>query len=133
MTMGSTTRAHRRRLRLAVAGAVVLTALTAATAAASAPTQTGGADARLSRLGVGASSGPATDSSTRPRTPVPGFLLDRGRYTTFDPDDNALTLPLGINDRGQIVGLYLNPDTAPSRQRAGTQPLPGMGQALSAR
>jgi Spy/CpxP family protein refolding chaperone len=37
MTMGSTTRAHRRRLRLAVAGAVVLTALTAATAAASQP------------------------------------------------------------------------------------------------
>jgi probable HAF family extracellular repeat protein len=33
-----------------------------------------------------------------------GFVLSRGRYATFDPDDNALTVPLGINNRGEIAG-----------------------------
>jgi hypothetical protein len=49
-------------------------------------------------------------------------VLSRGRYTTFDPDDNALTLPLGINDRGQVVGVYINPDAAPTLQPTGTPP-----------
>jgi probable HAF family extracellular repeat protein len=40
----------------------------------------------------------------------PGFLLDRGRFTTIEhPDDTLETQPLGINNRGQIVGGY---DTA---------------------
>jgi probable HAF family extracellular repeat protein len=67
----------RRGLRLAVAGAVVFTALTAATAAASTP----------------------APSAT------PGFLLERGRYTTLEvPGATVETGAGGINNRGQIVG-----------------------------
>jgi hypothetical protein len=74
----------RRRLRLAITGAVVLTALTVATAGASAP-------------------------NTRPRTPVPGFLLDRGRATGFDAAGARMqTGPLGIDDRRRIVGNYID-------------------------
>ena len=40
----------------------------------------------------------------------PGFLRDRGRYTTIEHPDAILeTAPYGINNRGQIVGGY---DTA---------------------
>ena len=102
-----------RRLRLAVAGAVVVTALTVTGAGASVPTSMGGADARLGRLGAGVSpttSRPA-DSSTRPRTPIPGFLLDRGRITKFDaPQASGETAPSSINNHGQIVGAYVDAD-----------------------
>jgi len=65
-----------------VAGAVVFAALAVAMAGASA-------------------------AGSSPRSPVPGFLLDRGRYTSFDaPEAVFATLPYGINDRGQIVGRY---------------------------
>jgi hypothetical protein len=74
------------RLRLAVAGAVVVTALTAATAAA-APTTMG------------------EQADARPRSLTPGFLLDRGRYTTIEvPGATVETGAGGINNRGQIVG-----------------------------
>jgi hypothetical protein len=108
--MAPTPRTH-RRLRLAVAGAAVLTALTAGAAAASAPTPMGGMDARLSRLDAGPTISPATDPSTRPRSLTPGFLLDRGRYTPVAiPPRLAATapqgiVPVGINERGQIIGL----------------------------
>jgi uncharacterized membrane protein len=37
----------------------------------------------------------------------PGFLLDRGRFTTIDVPDAVLeTAPFGISNRGQIVGGY---------------------------
>jgi hypothetical protein len=64
---------------------------------------------------------PATASS--PRTPSPGFLLDKGRSTTFDvPDARVATSPLGINNRGQIVGSYGNPAAMPpSPQVAGVR------------
>jgi hypothetical protein len=84
--MAPTPRTH-RRLRLAVAGAAVLTALTTATAAASPPTP----------MGVQADAGP--------RSLTPGFLLDHGRYTTLEvPGATVETGPGGINNRGQIVG-----------------------------
>jgi uncharacterized membrane protein len=51
---------------------------------------------------------PSTASS--PRTPSPGFLLDNGRFTTFDvPAARVGTSPLGINNRGQIIGSYSDP------------------------
>jgi hypothetical protein len=51
----------------------------------------------------------AADSTTR--TPNPGFLLDRGRYLTFDaPGATVGTSPGGINNRGEIVGAYKNPN-----------------------
>jgi probable HAF family extracellular repeat protein len=74
------------RLRLAVAGAVVLTALSAASATA-APTLMG------------------EHADARPRSPTPGFLLDRGRYLTLEvPGATVETAAGGINNRGQIVG-----------------------------
>ena len=84
--MAPTPRTH-RRLRLVVAGAAVLTALTTATAAASPPTP----------MGVQADAGP--------RSLTPGFLVDHGRYTTLEvPGATVETGPGGINNRGQIVG-----------------------------
>ena len=65
--------------------------------------------------------GPATAQAAEPPpvsciadSPVdplgPGFLLDRGKFTTIDHPDAVLeTAPYGINNRGQIVGGY---DTA---------------------
>ena len=49
----------------------------------------------------------AAGAGSSPRSPFPGFLLDRGRYTAFDaPEAVSATLPYGTNDRGQIVGRY---------------------------
>ena len=36
-----------------------------------------------------------------------GYLLRRGRFTTIDPPDSALTLARGIDDAGRIVGFYV--------------------------
>jgi hypothetical protein len=55
----------------------------------------------------------STPSTTRPRTPIPGFLLDRGRYTKFDaPTAVTETGPNSINNRGQIVGGTGDPTVA---------------------
>src|SRR5215218_2432871 len=95
MTMRSTVRRMVRvQLRLAVAGAVVLAALTAATAGASAATTRG-----------------RTGGETAPRTPVPGFLLDRGRFMRFDaPTAGVETGPNSIDNRGRIVGFTIDDD-----------------------
>jgi hypothetical protein len=82
------------RLRLAVAGAVVVTALTAATAAAAPPGPMAAPAAGPTRPDPG----PATG------TPPRGFLLDRGRFTTFTIPGAQVTLAYGINDQGRIVG-----------------------------
>jgi hypothetical protein len=74
----------RRRVRRSIAVAVAFAALAAATAGASAQSS----------------------------SPFAGFLLDRGRYVTVDvPADLKETAPeglgpIGINDRGEIVGSY---------------------------
>jgi uncharacterized membrane protein len=55
--------------------------------------------------------GTRTGADTRPHTPVPGFLLDHGRYTRFDaPGARGETTPLGINNLGQVVGSYTDTD-----------------------
>ena len=42
-----------------------------------------------------------------PLSPTPGFLLDRGRYTTIEICGALVeTAPLGINDRGEMAGAY---------------------------
>jgi probable HAF family extracellular repeat protein len=92
-----------RRLGVLIAGAVVVTALSVASAGASAPAPMGGPAAGLARLGAG-------DPASGPRSQFPAFLLDRGRYTTFEaPDPDVRLFPLGINNRGVITGEYIRP------------------------
>lgn len=81
---------HRRHQAGAVVAVVVaLAALVAGTAAASKQTHA------------------TRDSSSRPRTPIPAFLLDRGHVTKFDhPDAATETAAESIDDRGRIVGGY---------------------------
>jgi uncharacterized membrane protein len=51
------------------------------------------------------------DSDAEPRSYLPGFVLDDGRYRTFDsPDPDIGLFPTGINNRGEITGEYLRPD-----------------------
>jgi hypothetical protein len=84
-------RTVRGRPRLAVAGAVMLTALTTGTAAATGSTARSDASPK-------APAGPRSDS------PVFVLNLDKGRFTAFDvpgPTPQDITR---INNRGQIVG-----------------------------
>jgi hypothetical protein len=85
--MDSTTGRIRRRATAAVASALAAaTVLAALVVAPPAP----------------ASAGSTRD--TEPRTPFPGFVLERGRYRTIEaPDPGVLQYPFDINDRGQIT------------------------------
>jgi probable HAF family extracellular repeat protein len=98
--MASPARPNRgRRLRLAVAGAAVLTALTVTTAMASPLTPMGDQTPAMTRPGASPSQDPNVSSLS------PGFLLDRGRYSTIEaPGATEETAAVGINNRGQIVG-----------------------------
>jgi probable HAF family extracellular repeat protein len=124
MSMASTARTHlRRRLGILIAGAAVLTALMTVTASASMPAVDAPAPG-LTRPGTTTSiTRTSNPSSTRPRTPIPGFLLDRGRVTKFDaPTAVTETGPNSINNRGQIVGGYKEAGNATHgflRDRAG--------------
>ena len=112
-----------RGIGAAIAAAVVLTALSVATAAAS-PTRRS-----RTRRGTGAEA---------PRTPAPGFVLDKGRFTAFEaPEARLETLPYDINDRGHIVGRYFDgaSEQAFMRDRAGrftTIRIPGAQSAWAA-
>jgi hypothetical protein len=58
----------------------------------------------------------ATASASPPRTPAPRtqlpvFVLDKGGLTAFDGP--AGTGAMGINDRGEVVGLSINPGAMP--------------------
>jgi probable HAF family extracellular repeat protein len=56
------------------------------------------ADVKSIQVGGGAS----------PRSQVPSFVLERGRYTSFEAADPSVRLgALGINDRGEIVGEFI--------------------------
>ena len=89
-----TTTSHRTvrgRLRLAVAGAVMLTALTTGTAAATSSTARAGASPK---------------APVGPRSDTPVFVLDltKGRFTGFDVPGPTAQDVTRINNRGQIVG-----------------------------
>ena len=107
-----------RRLRLAVAGAAVLTALTVATAGASPPTTrgapapTGVQAAGRDRLATGpmGSNDPQLEPRRTARSPAAAagaFIYRKGRYSPLDALDGRLTSHVGINNRGQIAGSYL--------------------------
>jgi hypothetical protein len=119
-----------RRLGVLIAGAVALTALSAATARAATPAPMGVQATGLARPGAGGlPGGPVsgrgaglrarTGASPSPRTQFPGFLLDRGRYRTIEAaDPGAWQFPFDINDRGQITGEYVRvgPDGIPDSE-----------------
>ena len=97
-----------RRLRLVIAGAVVVTALTTATAGAALPPANGGA---------------ATADAPQPRRPataLAGFVYHQGRfgrgvYTPLrEVPGAAITAHLGINDHGQITGNYIDAADIPN-------------------
>jgi hypothetical protein len=108
----------RRRLRLAVASAAVLAALTVATAGASPPTPMGDLTPMgAARLGAGPGQAPRASS------PAPGFLLDRGRYVRLDVPGSRTSQAADINNRGQIVGFAPIADAAPSPQPTDPPPM----------
>jgi probable HAF family extracellular repeat protein/YD repeat-containing protein len=50
---------------------------------------------------------PRGTEAPRPTSPVPGFVLDTGRYTSIQvPGATGESLAGGLNNRGQIVGQY---------------------------
>ena len=53
----------------------------------------------------------------QPRAPAArtaGEQWERGRFTTIDAPGAAATVAFGIDNSGQIVGTYENPNPAPS-------------------
>jgi probable HAF family extracellular repeat protein len=93
------------RLRVLVVAAVIGAGLGMAMAALAPPAPAGAAASE--RAGPDGKTKPGA----RPRTQFPAFVLDRGRFTTFEaPDPSVRIFPAGINDRGQISGEYLGPE-----------------------
>jgi probable HAF family extracellular repeat protein len=101
-------RTVRRSLLRPAAGAVLgLAVLAAGVVDGAVPQRPDAAPALLS-----------TESDAQPRSPIPGFLLERGKATPIEADDPAVQVfPAGINNRGVIVGEYVRPDVAESGLR----------------
>jgi probable HAF family extracellular repeat protein len=110
--MASTARPN-RRLRLAVAGAAVVTVLTTATAAASPPTPMGDAAPMGVQAPGMARSGARPNVPSGPRSRLPVFVLDKGRFTAFDAPGQEAAEFQRINNRGEIVGSYSTARDAP--------------------
>ena len=117
--MACTARSNvRQRWRLGVAGAVVFTALMAATARASVPpveAPAAGPTRPVSSpgtTGTSANSSPTPTSTRVAARPAPGFLLERGRFipVAVPPGTEDVAppgiAPIDVNDRVQIVGSY---------------------------
>jgi hypothetical protein len=45
-----------------------------------------------------------------PRSPVPVFVLDNGRFTVFDPPGDQANEVVDLNDRGEVAGTYIDRD-----------------------
>jgi hypothetical protein len=105
------------RLRLAVAGAVVL------------HTFDGPAGTLLLPSDLN-NRGQIVDSMSTDGATARGFLLARGVNGPFTPisvPGAPSTLAFGLNDRGQITGTYNNPNAAPSPPPATAPPMGPMG------
>jgi hypothetical protein len=50
----------------------------------------------------------AAASNNTSSSPTPVFVLDRGGFTAFDGPDEGAQETVGINNRGEIVGGYLD-------------------------
>jgi probable HAF family extracellular repeat protein len=89
--------AGRRGIAAIVSGALAAALAMVSPGPASAALQ---ADLESVRLGTTAS----------PRSQLPAFVLERGRYTSFEAADPSVRLgALGINDRGEIAGEFITP------------------------
>jgi hypothetical protein len=81
------------------------------------------------RTSSASTTGPRSSGGTREAVAdegFRGFLRDRrGRLSRIDFPGAAGTSTFDLNDRGQIVGIYANPDAAPNGQRRPMQ-MPGM-------
>ena len=116
----------RRHMRLAVAGAAMLATLTVGTTTA--------ATSPMARAATPSAADTGSSLGTGPRTPTPGFVLDRGRYLGFDaPQAQLSTLPYDVNNRGQIIGRYDDGSEQPflrdARGRFITLQIPGARSA----
>jgi probable HAF family extracellular repeat protein len=123
--MTRTARARYRTRRFATAAAVVLGALTLGTAGVVATVAAEPAD-EVSLVSD------ETGTIAEARSPLPGFLLDRGRYTVVEASDpDVQVFPASINNRGVAVGEYVLPDQRESgllrnaRGRITTFDIPG--------
>jgi probable HAF family extracellular repeat protein len=99
------------RQRLAVAGAVVLTALT--TAGRYRTFRFPGARSTLAaKINDGGQiTGTYSNTADDPRENPTGFLRDaRGRYTRIAVPGAVTTTAVGVNNRGQVVGQYQDAD-----------------------
>jgi hypothetical protein len=115
-----------RRLRLAVAGAAVVTTLSVASAGASPPTPMG--DATPMGVQVAAMTRPRARPGQDPAasSPAPGFLRDaKGGLTAINRPGTTVTAPFDINNRGQIVGVAGNPEDQAGAPSTGTAPMAG--------
>jgi probable HAF family extracellular repeat protein len=117
--MASTARTTGRvsgRLRLATAAAILLTTLTTTTVAAMAPPVQTPPDANAAgTTTVSAAPSGGGKAPIGPRSEVPVFVLRKGRFTGFDaPGPLANDNLVRINNRGQIVGSYLQDYTVDS-------------------
>ena len=70
------------------------------------------------RMGVGSESTrnarPAAEAEA-PRSQVPVFVLDRGRFVTFDPPGAQANELVDINSRDQVAGTYIDTDGTTNR------------------
>jgi hypothetical protein len=77
--------------------------------------------------------GATTSTAAQAPSPVPGFLLERGRFTPVAIPRGLEQLapdginPVGINDRGQIVGVYSDPENL-----SGSQPTDAASMSMPA-
>jgi uncharacterized membrane protein len=63
----------------------------------------------LLATGVAAASDGARGDG-HPRSPVPVFLLEKGRFTTFDAPGTQANEVVDVNSRGQVAGTYVGQD-----------------------
>jgi uncharacterized membrane protein len=119
MSSPVSTSVRRRVVVIAAAALAGLAVTTTGTAAAVQATEASGDRPTILLRGfAGGDSRSPSPSSMRtkppeasPRSYLPGFVLDGGRYRAFDSPDPSIGLfPSGINNRGEITGEYLRPD-----------------------
>ena len=69
-----------------------------------------------------------------PRSPIPVFVLDKGRFNVFDPPGVSALEFIDVSDRGQVAGTHVDEDGTPrgfvrdTRRRFSAVDAPGATQ-----